>query len=325
MIDLKWIPIFSVIVPVYNTRQYLSRCLDSILNQRFSDFELLLVDDGSTDGSDVICDEFAKKDNRVRVFHKANCGVSSARNVGLDNAIGEWVCFVDSDDELMSDGFNVMKDGFSDDVDMVMAGYEIQDDGGNVVYSIETRVEKRISSLMAISEMFSPADYRYQGYIWGKSFRMSVIRAGGLRFAEDVFYNEDRLFVAKFISSSQKDVFYTTKPVYRYSERADGAMMSLKKTFNNKFVTDMEAQARIRELVRLHYDNEILQELADYGIYHSYRMIVGIMHKSNAYNACLSHELRTRLIDIIGRGKYIQYESRRKIQKILKRLKHLSR
>ena len=93
-------PIISVIVPVYNVEQYLPHCIDSILTQTFTDFEVLLIDDGSTDNSGRICDEYAKKDNRIRVFHKENGGVSSARNVGLDNAEGEFLGFVDGDDIL---------------------------------------------------------------------------------------------------------------------------------------------------------------------------------------------------------------------------------
>ena len=88
----------SVIVPIYNAEKHLQSCIDSILAQTFTDFELLLINDGSKDNSGSICDEYVIKDNRVRVFHKENGGVSSARNLGLDNAIGEWVTFVDSDD-----------------------------------------------------------------------------------------------------------------------------------------------------------------------------------------------------------------------------------
>lgn len=90
--------VISVIVPVYNSEKYLHRCIDSILSQTFTDFELLLINDGSKDQSSMICNEYARKDSRIRVFHKENGGVSSARNVGLDNAKGEWVVFVDSDD-----------------------------------------------------------------------------------------------------------------------------------------------------------------------------------------------------------------------------------
>ena len=91
-------PIISVIVPAYNAEKYLRRCINSILAQTFTDFELLLIDDGSTDKSGEICDEYADKYARIRVFHKANGGVSSARNVGLDNAVGEYICFCDADD-----------------------------------------------------------------------------------------------------------------------------------------------------------------------------------------------------------------------------------
>ena len=91
-------PKISVIVPVYNTAKYLHRCLDSILQQSFKDFEVLLVDDGSTDNSGEICDEYAAKDSRVRVFHKENGGVASAREIGIENAVGLYSIHVDSDD-----------------------------------------------------------------------------------------------------------------------------------------------------------------------------------------------------------------------------------
>lgn len=91
-------PKVSVIVPVYNVEKYLHRCIDSILSQTFTDFELLLIDDGSKDASGIICDKYAQKDSRVQVFHKKNGGVSSARNTGLDNAQGDYIVFCDSDD-----------------------------------------------------------------------------------------------------------------------------------------------------------------------------------------------------------------------------------
>ena len=90
----------SCIIPVYNTEKYLPRCIESVLAQTFVDWEMLLIDDGSTDASGSICDEYAAKDERIRVFHKENGGISSARNVGLNYAQGEWIFFVDSDDSL---------------------------------------------------------------------------------------------------------------------------------------------------------------------------------------------------------------------------------
>ena len=101
--DMNKNPKISIIVPVYNAEQYLRRCIDSILNQSFTDFELILIDDGSKDKSSDICDEYAAKDSRIKVYHKENGGVSSARNLGLDNANGEWIAFVDSDDFIKED------------------------------------------------------------------------------------------------------------------------------------------------------------------------------------------------------------------------------
>ena len=88
----------SIIVPVYKVEQYLARCIDSILAQTYKDWELLLIDDGSPDRSGFICDEYATKDPRIRVFHKENGGVSSARNIGIESSHGEWIYFLDSDD-----------------------------------------------------------------------------------------------------------------------------------------------------------------------------------------------------------------------------------
>ncbi|GMO37902.1 MAG: hypothetical protein Ta2B_17610 [Termitinemataceae bacterium] len=101
-------PVISVIIPVYNVEHYLRRCLDSVLAQTFTDFECILIDDGSPDKSPAICDEYAKKDSRFVVIHQANAGVSAARNAGLDIAQGEWITFVDSDDWIEPDMLRVL-------------------------------------------------------------------------------------------------------------------------------------------------------------------------------------------------------------------------
>ena len=115
-------PKISLIVPVYNVEKYLNRCVDSILSQDFTDFEILLIDDGSMDKSGKICDEYAKIDTRVRVFHKVNGGVSSARNLGLDYAKGQWIGFCDSDDYVKKD---FLKTFFTlgDDCEMLSQGF----------------------------------------------------------------------------------------------------------------------------------------------------------------------------------------------------------
>ncbi|MDE6851318.1 MAG: glycosyltransferase [Lachnospiraceae bacterium] len=123
MREIKYIPgLISVIVPVYNVKNYLHRCIDSIINQTYSNLEIILIDDGSTDDSGQICDSYQDIDKRIRVFHKKNGGASSARNLGLDKARGEFIGFVDSDDYIRKDMYESLYSGMKDDVDIVCCG-----------------------------------------------------------------------------------------------------------------------------------------------------------------------------------------------------------
>ena len=117
-------PLISVIVPVYNVEQYLPRCLDSIINQTYTNLEILLIDDGATDNSGKICDEYAQKDNRIRVFHKENGGQASARNLALDNATGEYVAFVDSDDYIEKEMYQKLLSAIQEnEADLALCNY----------------------------------------------------------------------------------------------------------------------------------------------------------------------------------------------------------
>ena len=119
----------SCIIPVYNTEKYLPRCIESVLAQTFVDWEMLLIDDGSTDASGSICDEYAAKDERIRVFHKENGGISSARNVGLNYAQGEWIFFVDSDDSLPKTSLESLLSR-SSDANIIVGGFFFRFLGG---------------------------------------------------------------------------------------------------------------------------------------------------------------------------------------------------
>ena len=139
-------PKISVIVPVYKAEKYLHRCVDSILAQTFTDFELLLINDGSPDNSGVICDEYAQKDNRIRVFHKENGGVSSARNIGLDNAKGEWITFIDSDDYIEQGYFEIPLDTTAD---LLIQNYEsFNDENRSVIFKKSTVLKQDIQDFI---------------------------------------------------------------------------------------------------------------------------------------------------------------------------------
>ena len=237
-------PLISVIIPVYNTEQYLSSCLKSILSQTFYNFEVLLINDGSTDHSGVLCDEFVKQDSRVRVFHQENTGVSAARNVGLKHANGKWITFVDSDDELMPDALESMIGMVHDsleNVDLVLAGYDTINISNGLTKStsslpFELRQVNRDNAI----ELMYRSNF-YLCFICSKLYKTSVIRQNKLLFDETIYYSEDRLFIIQYLCNCTKLIKYTTKSVYKYYFRSNSAMMSLVDTFNYKSITGFYA------------------------------------------------------------------------------------
>lgn len=206
----------SVIVPVYNSEKTLVRCVDSILSQTFSDFELLLVDDGSTDSSGKMCDDYALKDHRVHVFHKKNGGVSSARNLGLDHANGKWIAFCDSDDYVNSNWLSTFTKHCKKNVELVVQSTGISN-------SIKNRpFEGTVSDFL---ELFY--DVYVIGYVWNKLFLKSAIDKYCHRFDESFAFLEDEMFVCKYLQSINH-VAFIPKVTYHY-EMPD---------FNNKYKGD---------------------------------------------------------------------------------------
>ena len=267
----------SVIVPVFNAKEYLPRCLDSILLQDFSDFEVLLVDDGSTDGSKEICDYYETRDSRVKVFHRQNAGVSTARNVGVENATGEWICFIDADDVLLENGLDLLASGISDRVDMVWGGYEVYNEEMQCTYAVSERITGELTCEHGIEMMFRPEYYRYLGYAWGRLFRRSVVESFGIRFDEDLYYNEDRLFCTRFLCTSKNGICFMTVPVYGYIEHAGSAMGIIRRNYDSKFMTDLTAMARMRKLIRRNFPmNKALVEVLDATYYNNWRRMVGM-------------------------------------------------
>lgn len=190
-------PKISVIVPVYNVEEYLHRCVDSILAQTFTDFELLLIDDGSTDNSGRICDEYAEKDERVKVIHKENGGVSSARNVGLNNARGYLVCFCDSDDWVSKDWLQYFIT--KKDFDMIIQGYTYKKIGenSNVYFSRLNKYNGNKNDLdIMLQDCFSANN---MGYLWCRAFKRSIIEIHSIRFNREYVLKEDECFILHFL------------------------------------------------------------------------------------------------------------------------------
>lgn len=193
--------LISIIVPVYNSERWLHRCIDSILNQTFIDFELLLIDDGSTDRSGAICDAYALEDSRIRVFHKINGGASSARNVGLVNACGEWITFCDADDYVYPDWLANFKLQEGKQYDLLTQGLKTDKHFSginNQTYSGFDYIGDPIGYLNKACE------YHIVGYNVIKAFRKNLIIENGLKFNENLWFREDEVFLLHYISHCKK-------------------------------------------------------------------------------------------------------------------------
>lgn len=199
-------PKISVIVPIYKVEKYLSRCIDSILAQTFIDFELLLIDDGSPDKCGVICDVYAAKDSRIKVFHKENGGVSSARNLGLDNMSGDWVCFVDPDDYIDDDFLDVIyKTQIEDENYIVICGYVRESINDANILSCNRFSSKKylFNSSESIEKpvMFQIIKY---GTVWGKVYSSKIVNRYKMKFDDQLDYHEDHLFYLQYLTHGDK-------------------------------------------------------------------------------------------------------------------------
>lgn len=219
------IPYLSIIVPVYNVELYLEQCIKSILKQNYQDFELILIDDGSTDASGKICDYYKSRDNRIIVLHTVNQGVSSARNKGLQIARGKWCSFIDSDDYISEDFFiNLFEPLNADDeIDFVHGGYTNCNADG-IIISIEQQYESIINS----NKSFLLDNSR--GLLPSKLFRKSIIDKRQLKFYENVKIAEDQIFTIEYLTDIKKYAFVRERG-YIYRRHSMSATKSLKRNY----------------------------------------------------------------------------------------------
>lgn len=215
-------PKISVIVPVYKAEKFLHRCVDSIIAQTFTDFELLLIDDGSPDRSGEICDEYAEKDSRVRVFHKENGGVSSARNLAIEQTKGEWLCFIDSDDYWDSNHFLQIIEGVCPEIDIVHFGYKKEYKNG----------KKRTFCCFVNNRNIDKSSFFQKGVFSSCSvsyfFRTSHIKQNNIKFNQNIRYSEDREFIIKSVLLSGKNILLLSNCDYVYTYNIFSATNSLR-------------------------------------------------------------------------------------------------
>jgi len=243
-------PKISVIVPVYNVEQYLCRCVDSILAQTFPDFELLLIDDGSKDRSGEICDEYAGKDERVRVFHKENGGVSSARQFGIEHVSTEYFAFVDSDDFIDKQYLALLfKEINSSQSDIAVCAYHEMGLKGSIIRGdIPYNKNSFIKALLLSKEW---------GVLWNKLFKKSIVVNNSISFVGYLHIWEDLAFVIEYLLACST-ISFIREPLYSYDRTIIGSLT--KKDTISYYKEQISAVNKIESVIQEYNDSEVFSE-----------------------------------------------------------------
>ncbi len=216
-------PLISIVVPVYNVEKYLKKCIQSIINQTYKNLEIILVDDGSSDNSGKICDEFAQKDSRIKVIHKINGGQADARNKALDIMNGEWVSFVDSDDFIHSSHVeNLYLQAVRNNSDICVCGFKIVDENYKIIKSIKINFSDSLNGNLAFKYSLNS---KIDPSLWNKIFKSSLFKS--VRFVKGIYY-EDRELIHRIFYKADRVSFLDSES-YFYLERVGSTMNHINK------------------------------------------------------------------------------------------------
>lgn len=238
-------PEISVIIPIYNSEGFLPKTIESVLRQTRTSFELLLIDDGSSDRSLEICRRYEAADPRVRVFRKENTGVSDTRNLGLDMARGRYIRFIDSDDSLPEDSLENMIRPFeeNEEIDMVIGRFEsnsrLEQSSRQGIVGIREFLAEYVEMIQAF----------YSGVVWNKMFLNSVIRQHGIRFEPGLQWSEDLLFNLQYYRWCSR-IFYVDRPVYGYWQRENSLYAPKQYSLPERMAVEYRRYMASLELVR---------------------------------------------------------------------------
>lgn len=237
-------PAISIIIPVYNAEKYLRRCIESVLSQSFTDFELILVDDGSKDSSPQICDEYAAQDSRVKVIHKSNGGVSAARNDGLDIAKSEYVTFIDSDDWVEREYLSTISN--YRDYDIVFFSHRlIYEDGytSEFIFDAKEGNKQNIWEIIAALRK-NKTNWNFYGYTWNKMFRRDIIEKYKIRFIEGLRISEDEVYTLDYCTHAKS---IKVLPLCLYNYRVLGIGLTATKNSVDEYKKLAESYLAIME------------------------------------------------------------------------------
>ena len=301
----------SVIVPVYNAELYLPRCIDGILGQTHANLQIILIDDGSTDASGGICDDYAKKDKRVEVCHTANKGSVAARKLGISRAVGEYVGFVDADDYIERDMYGyLLKNIVESGADFIHTGY-IEEKGGRCkevhgfedgAYDLESMEER--ADFLSRHVMRAKSGRDVSPSIWSKLFKRGLIEKSFLPLPDEQQYGEDVLCLCLCILQSRR-IALKKKAFYHYAVR-QASLSHLNGA--DYFIQETGLSHNIINAIR-NYDGGCYRKMKGDICYFIENRLLAVMNIVNKGSACLTHHyfsdiesLRGKKVAIYGAG-----------------------
>lgn len=272
--------LLSVVVPMYRVEKYLHNCIDSILNQTYRNFELILVNDGSPDKCGEIAEEYCVRDSRIKVIHKQNGGLSSARNSGIDIASGKYILFIDSDDGI-TDNFlsDLYEASVLNNCDAVICGFKLVPNNNQIVPSFELNTVMQGRDLILNSDnVHSSNDLCFT---WRYLFKLDIIRSKNIRFNEKVLIAEDTIFNLEFLLESKR-VIAIPNVLYLYTVNNPDSIMRIpyKPNLESSLVLQYQIKRKLSEKFDLIKDKKYKKDLANYYVKTILRMMINNLKNS---------------------------------------------
>jgi len=296
----------SVIVPAYNAGKYIHQCLGSVIEQSFQDFELWVINDGSTDKTQEVAEKYALLDNRIKVINKDNQGVSASRNIGLEHSNGEYVCFIDADDIVEPSYLSELAEKIDSQHDSSVCGFAHFGDTEGQNW-IEIPQKKSITLEESLMDFYDLSKKERQRYLWNRMFKRSFIEKFHLRFNEDIHYKEDGLFLVQYLCASGQKVACVDKVLYHYRINPEGAIGSLEKRFNPKQLTNIIAHKLILKELRKYSLSQEVMNSAIHTAEISCCWVLATMHRTHYKRFRTRLWIEWQMLQSLGLAEYLRW------------------
>lgn len=298
----------SIVIPIYNSEKYLNKCIDSILDQKFNGLEIILINDGSSDSSLDICNEYKDKYSNVKVITQKNSGPSSARNVGLDLASGEYICFIDSDDKIKYNYLSVLYDKAKENnCDVITCGYELGEKGKRVIPNFKLDTVLNGKEFVLSSKRVHT--YNDLCFPWRYFYKLSTIKNNKIKFNEEITIGEDTIFNMEILLNSSR-VMAIEDSLYCYTIDNPSSLMTIKykPKLEQSLILQYRKRIELSNKYGLNKDENYSTDMAEYYINNIYTLLLNNIKNNKNLNIkedikrVINLEMITDSIKILGNG-----------------------